>query len=412
VDKPTPVDVGNAIKQRRLAVGETQAESAEAIKVSRANLAQWEIGKYLPSISNAQRLDDHLGAGHALVDLVIAARAQGPRRQRPDTRATTVETAGSLADVLRQVGEALVGYLVYDDDGRPRGWRHNLQTDKHPTPLGTAYGMRTLVEIGEPYVDLGALGESLLAMRDSQDGWISRSGSKRPETTAAALDALFRTGTTLTVDDGLDLLENSLDDFSRTRPYLLSTALQATVRLRPDSPLADRLVGELLAARLPFHGALLWPEKAEPGLTQPEPSVAHTARAVVALRGIVDNHDRDDIHVAVNGAIEWLVGRNHPDDGVFEELLRTRPDGTGTTRVLVRHFTSALVVQALSGVPGVPASRIHAALNTLWGRYNREMGLWAWGSGDLPVWMTMDSVIALRSAALTFAEAPISPPGD
>jgi hypothetical protein len=70
------------------------------------------------------------------------------------------------------------------------------------------------------------------------------------------------------------------------------------------------------------------------------------------------------------------------------------------------------VVQALSGVPDVPASRIHSALNTLWSRYNREISLWAWGNGDLPVWMTMDSVIALRSAALALAASPVSPPGD
>lgn len=95
---------------------------------------------------------------------------------------------------------------------------------------------------------------------------------------------------------------------------------------------------------------LLWPEKVEPGLTQPEPSVAHTARAVVALRGVMHNHGRDEIRVAVENAIEWLVDWNHPDDGVTEELIRPKPEG-GTTRVIIRHFTSALVVQALSGVP-------------------------------------------------------------
>lgn len=400
------------MKRLRQAVGETQAQSAEAIGVSRANLAQWEGGKYLPSIGNARRLDDHLRAENLLVNLVVAARARGGRRPAADLRANTVETAGALTRVFRQVGEALVSYLVPDADGRPHGWRHNLQTDKHATSLGTAYGIRTLLEVGEPYVDLGALGESLLAMQAPQGGWMSRSGSNRPEATAAALDALFRMGTTLSVDDGLAMLAESLDDFSRTRPYLLSAALQTALRLRPDSALAERLVDDLLAARLRFNGLLLWPEKVEPDLVQPEPSVPHTARAVVALRGVGHNLDRDDIHVAVDTAIDWLVDRNHPDDGVTEELIRPTPDGEGTTRVFIRHFTSALVVQALSGVPDVPAARLHSALNTLWSRYHREISLWAWGNGDLPVWMTMDSVIALRSAALSLAAAPVSPPGD
>jgi DNA-binding XRE family transcriptional regulator len=400
------------MKRLRQAVGETQAQSAQAIGVSRANLAQWETGKYLPSVHNARRLDEHLRAESLLVRLVVAARSRGPRRQSADTRANTAETAGSLTTVFHQVGEAMVSYLVRDADGRPHGWRHNLQNDKHPTALGTAYGIRALLEVGEPYVDLGALGESLLAMQAPQGGWMSRSGSNRPEATAAALDALFRMGTTLSADDGLAMLDESLDDFARTRPYLLSSALQTARRLRPDSALVDRLVDDLLAARLRFDGVPLWPEKVEPGLFQPEPSVAHTARAVVALRGVGHNRDRDDIRVASDTAIDWLVDRIHPDDGVTEELIRPTPDGEGTTRVFVRHFTSALVVQALSGVPDVPASRIHSALNTLWSRYNREISLWAWGNGDLPVWMTMDSVIALRSAALALAASPVSPPGD
>ncbi|HEX5117281.1 MAG TPA: helix-turn-helix domain-containing protein [Pseudonocardiaceae bacterium] len=406
------------MKRLRQAVGETQAQSAQAIGVSRANLAQWEGGKYLPSIGNARRLDEHLRADNLLVRLVVAARSRGARRQSADSRPNTADTVGSLTTVFRQVGDALLGYLVRYADGRPHGWRHNLQTDKHPTALGTAYGIRALLEVGEPYVDLGGLGESLLAMQAPQGGWMSRSGSNRPEATAAALDALFRMGTTLSADDGLAMLDESLDDFARTRPYLLSSVLQTALRLRPESPLVDRLVDDLLAARLRFDGLLLWPEKVEPGLWLPEPSVAHTARAVLALRGVMalrgigHNRDRDDIRVASDTAIDWLVDRIHPDDGVTEELIRPTPDGEGTTRVFIRHFTSALVVQALSGVPDVPASRLHAALNTLWSRYNREISLWAWGNGDLPVWMTMDSVIALRSAALALAASPVSPPGD
>jgi DNA-binding XRE family transcriptional regulator len=412
MDKPTALDVGNEMKRLRQAVGETQAQSAEAIGVSRANLAQWETGKYLPSIGNARRLDDHLRAESLLVNLVIAARSGAGRRPAADLRANTQETTGALTKVFRQVGQALVGYLVYDAEGRPRGWRHNLQTDKHPTPLGTAYGIRALLEVGEPHVDLGALGASLLAMQAPHGGWISRSGTNRPEATAAALDALFRTGTTaLSVDEGLALLAESLDEFSRTRPYLLCTALQTVLRLRPDSALADRLIDDLLAARLRMGGMLLWPEKVEPGLTQPEPSVAHTARAVIVLRDVVDKHGRDDVRVAVENAIDWLVDRIHPDDGMLEELIRPASDGR-STRVVIRHFTSAFVVQALAGVPQVPHARIESALSTLWGRYNRKIGLWAWGNGDLPVWMTMDSVIALRSAALALAAAPISPPED
>jgi hypothetical protein len=81
--------------------------------------------------------------------------------------------------------------------------------------------------------------------------------------------------------------------------------------------------------------------------------------------------------------------------------------------VTIRHFTAAWVVQALSGAAWtVPVVRLHAALRIVWSRYDRDLGLWAWGNGDLPIWMTLDSVTALRGAALAMATPPLSPPGD
>jgi DNA-binding XRE family transcriptional regulator len=409
VDKTTPVDAGRELKRLRVVRGQTQAEVAEAIGVSRANLAQWESGKYLPSTGNARQLDDHLRASGALAALIEAARRHGGRVSSAG-RPTTPEAAGSLSRVFQRVGQALLTYLVRDEHGDPVGWRHNLQKDKHHTPLATAYGMRTMLVVGEPYVDLGALGRSLLAMQSTRGGWQGRAGVSRPETTAAVLDALFRAGTTMPVDTALRLLDETLDDNARAHPYLLATTLQSAARLRPDSSLTRTLIDDLLAARLPLDGTMLWAEKSEQGLTMPEPSVAHTARAVVALREVLLVNDRDDVRSALDDAIGWLVARNRPDDGITEELLRPRPDGEGTTRIAIRHFTSAWVLQALAGAPGVPTSRLYAALNTLWGRYNPAIGLWAWGNGDLPIWMTLDSVAALRSATLALANRPLSPP--
>jgi hypothetical protein len=248
-------------------------------------------------------------------------------------------------------------------------------------------------------------------MRSADGQWLGRSGIIRAETTAAVLDALFRVGTTLTLDEAIALSERSLDPFSRTRTYLLATVLQTVVRLRPDAPLAVGLIDDLLAARLDFGGTPLWPEKNEAGLVLPEPSAVHTARAVVALREALRYHgERNDIQDAVGEATQWLTDRVQRDDGVVEELTRPRPDGTGTTRVTIRHFTSAWVVQALAAMPLVPLSRLHRALRTLWERYDSERGLWAWGNGDLLIWMTLDAVTALNVATRAAAEPPLGPP--
>ncbi|HEX5403046.1 MAG TPA: helix-turn-helix domain-containing protein [Pseudonocardiaceae bacterium] len=413
VDITTPADVGRELKRIRLAADETQAQSAGAIGVSRANLAQWETGRYLPSNRNARQLDAHFNVGNTLVNLVNAARSPQGQGSTAVAKVNSLAAGDSLLDVFHQVGTSMVDYLIRDEDGNPTGWRHNLQKDQHQTALSTAYGVKTMLVVGDPYIDYGQVATSLLSMQSPEGGWRGRAGSSRPEITAAVLDALYRIGTVLSVDAGLSLMQRELDNFSRTRPYLLSSLLQTALRLGPDTDLAEGLIGDLLAARLNFEGSLLWPEKAEPDLIRPEPSVAHTARAVVALRDVLRVHDRDDVRDAVGQAVAWLVARDRPDDGVIEELIRPRPGGHGTTRVTIRHFTAAWVVQALSGTAwSVPVARLQAALRTVWSRYDRDLGLWSWGNGDLPVWMTLDAVTALRAAALATATPPVSPTHD
>jgi DNA-binding XRE family transcriptional regulator len=407
----TTEDVGRELRRLRRAAGETQAQLAGIIGVSRANLTQWETGKYLPSSHNAQQLDDHFRAGNTLVGLAEAARS--PRDDGPAAGLSGVaDTTGSVLEVFGQVGRSLAEHLIRDERGRALGWRHNLQKLGGQTALASAYGISAMSVVGEPYIDLHSVAENLYATRTDY-GWQGRSGGRRPETTAAVIDALFRVSTLLSADEGLAYLERSLDDFSRTRPFLLSNVLHTAVRLRPDARLTGDLIGNLLATRLDFDGVLLWPEKNERGLVAPEPSAVHTARAVVALREVLRNGDEHtEVRDAVEQATQWLVDRTHPDDGVSEELIREKPGAPGTTRIVIRHFTSAWVVQAMIGAPLVPLARLERALATLWGRYEPSLGLWAWGSGDLPIWMTLDAVTALRAAALALVAAPVRSPGE
>ncbi|WP_284742108.1 helix-turn-helix transcriptional regulator [Amycolatopsis sp. RTGN1] len=408
----TTKDVGKELRRLRRAAGETQAQLADIIGVSRANLTQWETGKYLPSSRNAQQLDDHFEAENALVKLAEAARAPHGNLSPVAVVSPVVDTAGSLLEVFGRVGRSLEQHLIRDERGRALGWRHNLQKDSGQTALATAYGISAMSVVGDPYIDLHSAAENLYAMR-TRHGWQGRSGGRRPETTAAVIDALFQVSTLLSADDGLAHLEHSLDDFSRTRPFLLSSALRTAVRLRPDAPLTLGLVDDLLSTRLDFDGILLWPEKNERGLVAPEPSTVHTARAVVALREALRNGaERTDVREAVEQATQWLIDRTHPDDGVSEELIREKPGEPGTTRIVIRHFTSAWVVLALVDAPLVPLARLQRALGPLWARYEPSLGLWAWGSGDLPIWMTLDAVTALRAAALALVAAPVRPPGE
>lgn len=400
----TAEEVGAELRRLRKAAGQTQADVARIVGVSRANLTQWETGRYLPSVENARLLDDHFRAANALVQLAEAARS-------PATAAAGVlATGGSLLEVFRRAGASLAEELIRDENGRAVGWRHNLQKRGEPTTLATAYGISAMVAVGEPYIDLHSVVRDLYEKR-SDFGWQGRSDGRRPEVTAAVVSALFQAGTILSAEEGLAHLEHSLDDRTRTRPFLLSAALRTSVRLRPDAPLTRRLTGDLLAARLDFDGVPLWGEKKEEGLVAPEPSTAHTARAVVALRELLrSGQGSGEVSEAVEVGTRWLVERVHPDDGVSEDLGLPQPGGLPDVRVTIKHFTSAWVLQALAEAPQVPVARLSRALNSLWERYEPGRGLWAWGSGDLPIWMTLDAVTALRSAALAFAAPQLLPP--
>ena len=75
---------------------------AAAIGVSRANLTQWETGKYLPSPQNAHALDDYFGAGGLVSTLVESGRP-------PVAAAPVPGTPGgpSLLEVFHRVGTSL-----------------------------------------------------------------------------------------------------------------------------------------------------------------------------------------------------------------------------------------------------------------------------------------------------------------
>ena len=129
------------------------------------------------------------------------------------------------------------------------------------------------------------------------------------------------------------------------------TILEASRRLAPHSELTLSLAEDLLAARRPYGDVLLWPEKVEPMLISPDPSIAHTARAVRALAQVQAVRPTTQIQDALDQAAAWLVGR---DLGNVSEII-DRPLEAGIETLYTRHFTAAWVVKALVSV-GLPAS--------------------------------------------------------
>ena len=104
--------------------------------------------------------------------------------------------------------------------------------------------------------------------------------------TAAVLNALRRIAATDDFDAHIAQMERDLGDFEKCRPFILTTMLETSLLLKPGTRLVEILIDSLLAARRPYGDLLLWPEKTEPLLIDPAPSVAHTARAVRVLANV------------------------------------------------------------------------------------------------------------------------------
>ncbi|MBL8928467.1 MAG: hypothetical protein JNM77_19890 [Pseudonocardia sp.] len=221
------------------------------------------------------------------------------------------------------------------------------------------------------------------------------------EATAAAINSLLRAGVPLRAGKVVEAIERLLDDTSRERPFILTIAVEPLLRIAPDSPLTADIVRDLLDCRRDFRGTLLWPEK-QLRRDQPlvDPSVSHTAGAVTALRSAPAELVGD----AVTAAEEWLAEQGNLD-GVTEVVRRTFADGA-REELAFHHFTSALVVQALAGAERPDTRAISRALPLVWERYDPTLHLWAWGNGDVPVWMLVDAVAALEAAANALLTGP------
>jgi transcriptional regulator with XRE-family HTH domain len=404
-----PSTFGELLRRLREQQSKTQAEVALKIGVSRVTFGQWESDKFLPQPHRVRDLDDLLGAGGDLVAIAGEIRPAPP----PGPAPRAVESAvggGSLVRLFTDIRRAFLEQLVMDDPAQ-LGWRHNLvPSEEPPSTLSTAYGLKALAMLGGPDARTPAVVDSVLKQAVRTDGrlvgWKARVQlAPRLETTAAALDALLHAGVPIAVDDVLRMLGDLVDDTALQRPFILTTALEPLLRVAPDSELAAELVQRLLDTRIEVEGLRLWPEKL---LSRDQPllarSVAHTARAVTVLR----NAPQELLGDAVSSAEQWLATAEDIN-GVTETVRRLVGEDQQLEQLTFDHFTSAWVARALAGAIAPDRRRIAHALEVVWSRFDSERNLWAWGNGDVPVWMLADAVAALQDSAFALLPGVPSP---
>ena len=392
----------------------TIEQTATALDVPRAEVARWAAGQELPSEAEARSLDEYLTARGAIQNLVIELRFKPDRAGRQLVPVPlTSPSAQTLHQTFQNVATALRSCLIRDADGKPTGWPRDLRDlrDK-PTAESTAFGIRTLLLLEDGLAaDLIPVAESLRKMALPSGGYrgLEQSGA-RPEATAAVLNALRRIAATEGFDAHVAQMETDLGDFEKYRPFILTTMLETSLLLTSGTNLTEVLIDSLLAARRPYGDLLLWPEKAEPLLIDPDPSVAHTARAVRVLASVQAIRPSPLVQEALGQAVAWLMEQRDLHNA-YE--VTERPVDGRLEPVHIRHFTAAWVVKALVSA-GVPAAHpsVSNAVAQIWHSYGGDTAaLWAWDNGDLPIWMTYDAIDALRLANLAVPVRPSwSPP--
>ena len=321
-----------------------------------------------------------------------------------------------MFQTFQHVASALRECLIRDPDGKPTGWPRDLRDLRvlsgKASAEATAFGIRTLLLLEDGLAaDLVEVTESLRKMALPGGGYAGlEQSAARPEATAAVLNALRRTAAAEDFGAHIAQMEEGLGDFEKCRPFILTTMLETSLLLKSATKLTEMLIDSLLAARRPYGDHLLWPEKAEPLLIDPDPSVAHTARAVRVLANVQSIRPSSQVQESLDQAVAWLTEQRDLRNAY--EVIERPVDGRFEP-VHVRHFTAAWVVKALVSA-GVPAAHpsVSNAVAQIWNSYGGDTAaLWAWDNGDLPIWMTYDAVGALRLANLAVpARSSWSPP--
>jgi hypothetical protein len=403
-------ELTQTLRMRRKSIDQAAAN----LGLPSPEVTRWADGEDLPTEPQARSLDEYLTARGAIQNLVTELRS---RSDHPSPRLVPVPVPSpavpTLLQTFQNVARALRGCLVKDAGGRPTGWRPDLrELPGDATAASTAYGIKTMLLLEDGLAaDLIPVTESLSKMARPDGGFSSHEQSEpRPEATAAVLNALRRIAAAEDFGTHVAQMERGLGDFEKYRPFILTAMLETSLLIDPGTSLVKVLVDSLLAARRPYGDVLLWPEKAEPLLITPAPSVAHTARAVRVLASVRAIRPSGQVQEALEQAVAWLIEQRDLHNA-YE--VTERPVKDGLELVHIRHFTAAWVVKALVSA-GVPTSHpaVSNAVAQIWDSYGGDTAaLWAWDNGDLPIWMTFDAIEALRLANLAVPARPTwSPP--
>ncbi|MFJ5261866.1 hypothetical protein ACIQAC_15535 [Streptomyces sp. NPDC088387] len=380
-----------------------------------------------------------------LAAALLRARAAAPARTAAPLAAPPTAEPGLLPGLFAAAYDTLATQVDVVDDpalGRLTGWSHALDESdpSRPTPVGTAYGLHSMLELGVPdgRLNTGDLVDTLWRLRLPGGGWSARSqGSEaRPEVTALVLGVLARAGASrerlaAEVDLCASAFTRQLDRAGRDSTHVVTTVLRGLLRAAPDSALLPGLREALVDGAIsdPRRAHLrCWSHRLDSSfgpLPVRSPSPLHTSQAVVALdrTARVLGGEGAAARAAREDGVRWLLAC--PDaphdtcsdlDNLREEVRRPRTDDPTRHEVLnVRHYTATWIVRALlssgareiarqDGLESEWRERVEGAVAAVRAGQTED-GVWTWSEQDgsdlrQPMWMTYQGLSALRAHAV------------
>jgi hypothetical protein len=330
----------------------------------------------------------------------------------------------SIEVIIAACYRTLLDTVVSFDDpslGQLTGWPHFFDeavAGTRPTAYGTAYGLKLAMTLSDQdgRLDRGALTDTLWKVRRPDGGWASRTQGaiSRPEVTAVALGALSSVGCDpVRLAGASDAFEAMLvagaDSAAMTSTFVAASATRELTRIRPRSAVLTEMRTRLLAGAIrdPHHDDLLcWSARLDATRFQ-VPSPAHTALAVIALARLAHvQGDDTQSRSAIEQSLRWLIA-----NGSYErqtDQIRRFVTADHWESLTVGLFTPAWIARALiagkaRNIPDADAFLDEAIRAIL--RAHRD-GIWEWGDGTHPIWMTYQAVTTLRAFALHRWTAP------
>jgi hypothetical protein len=340
--------------------------------------------------------------------------AQAIAAAQPADRSARSIPAGqhSALAMFQACAQALRDTVVTFEDpglGVLTGWPHffdEAQARQRPTAVGTAYGLKLALLLGEHdgRLPLPTLAETLWKLRRADGGWATRTGSGigRPEVAALVLSALASAGFAPDrLAEAVTALEGQFsadqDPVGIARTYVVTSVMRGLLQARPRSRLLAELRTVLLDGAIQdrAHGDLLcWANRLSSETGRPRaPSVPHTAMAVVALARAdrVLGASTASQHALDQGR-RWLAGRRDLTSTTEQDLMN------------VCHFTAAWVARALlattltSSPTPEDAPLLDEAVHEVWRPF--AGGFWEWEAGDRPLWMAYQGASVIRDYAM------------